>query len=152
MTRDEIIQIVKDAATRFGIDQSIALAQIQQESGFNPRATSPQNARGLAQFIDSTWAMYGSGDPYDAAASMEAWGRLMSDLLIQFGGDYRKALIGYHSGAGAVEGVLRNPSGNPKSTAYYQNILGNSGNFCKLLLKTKQERKTGSPNKTIADS
>lgn len=129
MTTDEIKQKVLYYASIYGIDGGVALAQIQTESGFNPRAyNAGTGASGLGQFIPGTWAQYGRrGDPFDVDANLDAWGRYMRDLLNQFGGDYAKALIGYHSGAGAVAGVLRNPSGNPKSTAYYQGILAKAG-------------------------
>jgi hypothetical protein len=60
-------------------------------------------------------------------ANLDAWGRLMRDLRNRFKGDYARALIAYHSGPGAVEGVLRNPTGNPKTTAYYKKILAQAG-------------------------
>lgn len=127
-TREQIIQRVADYAAMYGIDQSIGVEQIRTESGFNPRAyNSGTGASGLGQFIPGTWQQYGHGDPFDVDANLDAWGRLMRDLLAQFGGDYAKALIGYHSGPGAVPGVLRNPAGNPKSTAYYQGILARAG-------------------------
>lgn len=129
MTTDEIKQKVLYYASIYGIDGGVGLVQIQTESGFNPRAyNAGTGASGLGQFIPGTWAQYGrGGDPFDVDANLDAWGRYMRDLLNQFGGDYAKALIGYHSGAGAVAGVLRNPSGNPKSTAYYQGILAKAG-------------------------
>lgn len=128
-TREQIIQRVASYAAMYGIDQGIGIEQIRTESGFNPRAyNSGTRASGLGQFIPGTWAQYGRGaDPFDVDANLDAWGRLMRDLLNQFGGDYAKALIAYHSGPGAVGGVLRNPSGNPKSTAYYQGILSRAG-------------------------
>lgn len=127
-TREQIIQRVADYAATYGIDQAIGLEQIRTESGFNPRAyNAGTGASGLGQFIPGTWRQYGHGDPFDVDANLDAWGRLMRDLLAQFGGDYARALIAYHSGTGAVAGVLRNPAGNPKSTAYYQGILSRAG-------------------------
>ena len=128
-TREQIIQRVAYYASLYGIDQTIALEQIRTESGFNPRAyNSGTGASGLGQFIPGTWKQYGNGkDPFDVDANLDAWGRLMRDLLNQFGYDYAKALIAYHSGPGAVGGVLRNPAGNPRSTAYYQGILSRAG-------------------------
>ena len=41
-------------------------AQLAQESGWNPNATSPAGAQGIAQFMPATWATYGEGgDPFD---------------------------------------------------------------------------------------
>lgn len=128
MTRAEIIARVQFYAQMYGINPAIGVEQIRTESNFNPRARSEANAEGLGQFIPETWARYGKGrDPYDVEANLDAWGRLMRDLLKQFNGDYARALIAYHSGPGAVEGVLRNPAGNPRSTAYYKGILERAG-------------------------
>lgn len=135
-------QLILDAAARYGIDAAIALAQIQQESSFNDQARSSAGALGLAQMLPSTAASLGI-DPLDPDQAADGWGRLMSQYLAQFGNDYIRALISYHSGPGAVEGVLRNPAGNPLTTAYYKNILASAGRFRKSLLKTLGRRTTG---------
>src|SRR5690606_3645713 len=38
---------------------ALLAAQLYQESGFNPRAVSPAQAQGIAQFIPGTWATHG---------------------------------------------------------------------------------------------
>lgn len=116
-----------EVANQYGIDPAIAVAQIQQESSFNPNARSGQGAMGLAQFIPGTWAQYGSGDPFDGEASLQAWAKYMTHLLNVFGGDYRLALAGYHSGEGAARGALRNPAGNPRTNEYVNKIMSNAG-------------------------
>lgn len=120
----QIQEIVRSAARRYSIDEGIALRQIKQESGFNPNAVSSQGAQGLAQFIPGTWAIWGSGSPFDPVAAMEAWGKYFSHLLSKFGGDYRLALAGYHSGEGAAVAALRNCIGNPRTCAYVNAIMG----------------------------
>lgn len=95
------------AADKYGIDRGIALAQIKQESGCNPGAIGPATrygtAKGMAQFIDSTFAQYGSGSPFDPASALDAWGSYMKDLLAKYGGDYSLALAAYNAGPGAVD-------------------------------------------------
>jgi soluble lytic murein transglycosylase-like protein len=128
-TREQLIARIRAVATSYGIDPDVAVAQLRRESvNFNPfyvygPGQSPQGAKGLAQFIDDTWAQYGAGSPFNPDHALDAWGRYMTHLLRKFDGGYAKALIGYHAGEGAVAGVLRNPAGNPKSTAYYKEIL-----------------------------
>lgn len=46
------------------------MAQI--ESGFDPSAVSGNGAKGLFQFTNNTWKAYGSGNPLDPAANIEA--------------------------------------------------------------------------------
>jgi soluble lytic murein transglycosylase-like protein len=84
------------------------VAQIRQESGFNPHARSKANAKGIAQLEQSTANSLGV-NPYDpisslyAAARMEA--RDISTYLKQ-GHDrktaHKLALCAYNAGKGAV--------------------------------------------------
>ncbi len=47
---------ISRAAARTGVDFNYLIAQAQIESGLNPRAqASTSSARGLYQFVDSTW-------------------------------------------------------------------------------------------------
>jgi len=103
VTTDEIKQAVLDYASKYGIDPNIALAQIYQESHFNPNAVSPAGAKGVAQFIDTTARAYGITDPFNVDQSLEAWGQLMSGLLYQFNGRYDIALAAYNSGPNRQE-------------------------------------------------
>lgn len=105
-TRDELIQMVREIADAYGIDQRIALAQIQQESSFNPNAVSPSGARGIAQFMPGTWPRYGTNDfndAFDPFLALTAWAAYMNDLLAMFGGRYDIALAGYNSGENRAE-------------------------------------------------
>ncbi len=129
MTRNEIIQRVQFYASKYGIDPAVGVEQIRTESGFNPAIRNSIGAMGLGQFLPGTWEQYGQRrNPFDVEANLDAWGRFMRDLLRRFNGDHAKALIGYHAGPDAVAGVLRNPAGNPKTTAYYTGILQRAGN------------------------
>jgi cell wall-associated NlpC family hydrolase len=92
----------------------ILAAQIKQESGFNPRATSQVGAEGIAQFMPDTWkssAVDGNGDgrkdiwdPEDAIPSAAKHMCAVSRSLKGVSGDKtRLALAGYNSGSGAVK-------------------------------------------------
>ena len=76
---DQWVDDVTDAATVAGVAPAVIAAQIEAESGWNPRATSHAGAVGLAQFMPDTWAAYGQGDPYDPEASIAAQGRYMAE-------------------------------------------------------------------------
>jgi hypothetical protein len=91
------------AAARWNVSAALLAAQLMAESNFNPYASSPAGAQGIAQFIPSTAAAYGLSDPFDPEAAIEAQAHLMSDLLRQFG-DPALALAAYNAGPGAVEG------------------------------------------------
>jgi soluble lytic murein transglycosylase-like protein len=102
-TRAQLEQMLYSAAARYGINQAIAHAQIQQESQFNVFAVSGAGARGVAQFMPATAARFGLSNPFDPAASFEAWGKYMSLLLRMFNGRYDLALAGYNSGENRAE-------------------------------------------------
>jgi cell wall-associated NlpC family hydrolase len=94
-------------------------AQGKQESGFNPNATSPVGAQGIAQFMPGTWATWGqdangdgAADVFDPADAIQAQGAFMCDLVKQMKslvvagratGDVQVlALSAYNAGPGAV--------------------------------------------------
>src|SRR5215217_7222681 len=111
----------RQAAERAGIDPTVFVAQIQQESGFNPNAGSPAGALGIAQIVPR----YHPGvDPTDPYASLDYAAGLMSRLLRQYNGDWTKALVAYNGGGGAVAAWDR---GEPyaESQTYVARILGN---------------------------
>lgn len=103
MTIEEIKQLVVSKADQYGINPNLALAQIQTESNFNPRAVSPAGARGLSQFMPDTARRFGLTDPFDPVASMDAWGNYMVSMLGMFNGRYDIALAGYISGENRAE-------------------------------------------------
>src|SRR5262245_17936635 len=123
-TKDQIMQIVREAAARYGIDESIALRQIKQESGFNPTIGSNKGALGVAQFTAPTAARFGLTDRTDPVASMDAWGKYMTYLLNRFDGDYSLALAGYNAGEGAVEKYGRKIPPYKETQNYVKAIMG----------------------------
>lgn len=108
-SREQLPAVVVDYATAYGIDPSIALAQLKRESAnFRPDVVygpfvGAAGERGIAQFTPGTWARFGSGDPYNPDDSLRAWGDYMTWLLARYGGDYSLALQGYNGGEGHVD-------------------------------------------------
>ena len=109
------------SASRWNVSAALLAAQLQAESGFNPRAVSPAGARGIAQFMPGTAASYGLRDPFDPVAAIDAQAHLMSDLLRQFG-SIPLALAAYNAGPGAVGGCRCVPP-YPETRAYVARIL-----------------------------
>lgn len=102
--------LVDRAAKDSGVPASVIAAQLDTESGWNPKAVSPAGAGGLSQFIPSTWRLYGKGDPFDPANAIAAQGAYMKKLMqvvrpvAQRTGkpQVSLALAGYNAGEGAV--------------------------------------------------
>lgn len=119
MTPAQIIAIVDrtrpDATPE---ERALLLATIQEESAFNPDATSEAGARGLGQFIPETGGRYGLTDQNftDPEAQIPAIIDYQRDLAKEAGGFSPYAIAtGYHAGEGGLqtgEGV------GPRTTGY----------------------------------
>ena len=93
---------------------SLLAAQLYQESGFDPKISSPAGARGIAQFLDGTWSIYGvdgNGDgrkdplePADAVPAAAAFDCALAEQLKDVAGDSTENMLaGYNAGPGAVQ-------------------------------------------------
>ena len=87
------------------VDPLMTLSVAKQESGFNPLARSPANARGFLQILPSTAASYNvksEGYLYDLETNIEVGGKILSDLMKKQGRmDF--ALAAYNAGPHKVE-------------------------------------------------
>jgi len=110
------------AAQRWNISAALLAAQIYAESGFNPFATSPAGAQGIAQFMPRTAAGYGLRNPFDAEQAIDAQGHVMRDLLRRFG-SVPLALAAYNAGPGPVAACGCIPP-IPETQGYVARILG----------------------------
>ncbi len=102
VANDTYWNIAWNAATHYGINPNLFERQINQESGFNPSASSPAGAEGIAQFMPATAASMGV-NPWDPTSALYGAASLMSQLSNQFGGNYAQALAAYNAGPGAVQ-------------------------------------------------
>jgi hypothetical protein len=91
------------AAAESGLPLKVVAAQIDDESGWNPRALSPTGAEGIAQFEPGTWREWGHGDPYNPQDAFPAYGAFMGHLLKQYHGNMRNALAAYNAGPGNLQ-------------------------------------------------
>jgi soluble lytic murein transglycosylase-like protein len=115
--------LVTAAAQRYGIDPAILHGLIQQESGFNPAATSSAGALGLTQLMPGTASSLGVTNPLDPAQSIDGGARYLREQLDAFGGNVVDALAAYNAGPGAV----RRYGGVPpyaETQAYVNKVLG----------------------------
>jgi hypothetical protein len=110
------------AAQRWNVGAALLAAQLYQESRFNPFATSPAGAQGIAQFMPGTAKAYNLSDPFDGEAAILAQAHLMHDLLAQFG-SVPLALAAYNAGPGRVAACGCIPP-IPETVSYVAAILG----------------------------
>ena len=95
--------IVYEASSQHGLDPSLILSVMRQESGFNRNAVSPKGASGLMQLMPATAERFGVKNIFDVRENIYAGARYLRWLLDRFNGDVRLALAGYNAGEGAVE-------------------------------------------------
>ena len=95
--------MIKEAAQKNGIDESLIRAVIRQESAFNPKATSGCGAKGMMQLMDDTAKDLGVGNSYDPHQNIMGGAKYLRQLLDRFDGNMTKAIAGYNAGPGAVE-------------------------------------------------
>lgn len=76
--------IVHEYADRYGFDWRLIVAQMYQESRFNPEALSNAGASGLMQILPTTAEFMGAGDINDPRQGIEAGIRYLDHLRSQF--------------------------------------------------------------------
>jgi hypothetical protein len=126
------------AAAHWNVSAALLAAQLMAESNFDPFATSPAGAQGIAQFIPSTAAAYGLADPFDPVEAMDAQAHLMSDLIAQFGSP-ELALAAYNAGPAPVEACNCVPA-IPETSAYVSRILALLGGAGALVVPSFEVR------------
>lgn len=92
---------------------ALCMAQLFAESSFRDNAVSRANAKGIAQFRDSTWKQWGKGgDPFNPDDAISAQLRYMAFLYGRFGEipdqleRYKFALASYNIGRSRVNNAL----------------------------------------------
>jgi Transglycosylase SLT domain len=111
--------LLSNAAQSTGIPEPVVDAQVNDESGFNPRAVSPAGAEGMFQFLPSTYddvaqqAGVQPGTEFNPADEERAYVVYMNQLLQEEGGSIFKALEAYNAGpdnlgagSGYASGIL----------------------------------------------
>ena len=95
--------IILHAGERQGVDPRLIHAVIQQESKYDPKATSAVGAKGLMQLMPDTGKRFNCKDLKDEACNVEAGTKYLAWLLKRFNGDVSLALAGYNAGEGSVD-------------------------------------------------
>ncbi len=119
----EYESLVDQAASHNGLDPAVLHGLIEQESGFDPSASSSAGASGLTQLMPGTAASLGVADPLNAAESIEGGARYLGRLMSQFGGNTEDALAAYNAGPGAVQQYGGIPP-YAETQSYVSKVLG----------------------------
>ncbi len=119
----EYESLIDQAAARYGLDPAVLHGLIQQESNFDPSASSAAGAAGLTQLMPGTAASLGVANPLNPAESIEGGARYLSQMASQFGGNTTDALAAYNAGPGAVQQYGGVPP-YAETQSYVSKVLG----------------------------
>lgn len=119
-------------ARRAGVPEDMFMRLIKQESGWNPKATSPVGAYGLTQAMPASWAQPGfgvqaGGDRNNPKEQLRFGADYLSAMLKRYDGDQRKASGAYNWGAGNIDKWNGDPASLPEETRNYMNIVAGQG-------------------------
>ena len=106
--------VIKAGTVCEAVPSSLVAAQVEAESGWNPRAVSQAGAQGASQFMPGTWPAYGRDDdgngqasPFDIGDAVMAQARYNCSIAAALrglvpGDPTDLLLAGYNAGPGAV--------------------------------------------------
>jgi hypothetical protein len=118
--------IIFRAGEREGVDPRFIHAVIQQESNYDPKATSSAGARGLMQLMPGTAKRFACDQPKDEACNVAAGTKYLAWLLKRFDGDVKLALAAYNAGEGTVDKYQGVPPYS-ETQNYVNKIVANYG-------------------------
>src|SRR5215203_1200145 len=123
-SKNELCSTVASVAALNNLPLGFFSNLIHQESGFKPHVISPVGAQGIAQFMPRVAASYGLTNPFDPIAALTASGKLLAELVDQFG-NLGLAAAAYNAGPKRVQDWLARKRGLPAETRnYVQSITG----------------------------
>jgi soluble lytic murein transglycosylase len=110
---------VEKYADEYGLDKNLVYSIIKAESGFDPQAISPRDAKGLMQILDSTgeWAAekikindFESSMLFEPKVNIRIGCWYIARLLNQYDQNIELALAAYNAGSGNVSKWLKDSS------------------------------------------
>jgi len=114
---DLCLQLEYEAIT-YNLPPTFFARLLWTESRFNPKAISPMNAQGIAQFIPATAKRRGLDNPFDVTEALKASAWFLSDLRNEFG-SLGLAAAAYNAGEKRVKDWLSGKYRLPTETINY---------------------------------
>lgn len=122
--------IIREAAKKYGVPETLVKAVIRQESNFNPSEVSHKGAVGLMQIMPSTAEKLGITPESLADPSTNIMGgtKLLSELISRYDGNLYRALAAYNAGSAAVDAARGVPD-YPETQDYVKRVIGYFGKY-----------------------
>jgi len=111
-----------------GLEPLLMWSVMRVESVYFPRAISRSNARGLMQFIDSTWTWMAERmgetptDPYEPKENIRYGAEYLKYLVDYFDGDIELAVPAYNGGQGFIKRLYEGSTVAQDKGEYYRRI------------------------------
>jgi hypothetical protein len=118
LSREEICQVLQEAAAENELPVPLFTRLIWQESRFRSDVVSHAGAQGIAQFMPDTAAERGLEDPFDPLQALPASADFLRELMGRFG-NFGLAAAAYNGGPRRVSDWLAGKGGLPKETRDY---------------------------------
>ena len=121
-------QFVQTAAAQYGLEPELMWAVMRQESAFYPLAVSRSNAKGLMQFIPSTWDWVAEllkenpQDPFEPVHNIRYGAYYLRYLLDYFNGDLELAVPSYNGGQGYIRRLFEGDVVRQNKDEFYREI------------------------------
>ena len=122
-SRAEINELIDKYSEQAGLDVDFVKAVINQESGFNPNATSKCGAMGLMQLMPGTAQGLGVTNAYDPEQNIQGGTKYLKGLMDRFDNNKSLALAAYNAGPNAVKKYGGIPP-YQETQNYVKNVLG----------------------------
>jgi hypothetical protein len=118
LTTSELCHTAAAVAVANNLPVAFFINLIHQESGFRAHVVSPAGAEGIAQFMPRVAVSYGLADSFEPIAALTASGKLLSELVAQFG-NLGLAAAAYNAGPRRVQDWLASRGNLPTETRQY---------------------------------
>lgn len=121
--KSQLVEYAKNWSAKFGLDESLVMGQIEQESHWKNSSVSKKGAKGLMQLMPATAKYMGMSDSeslYNPYTNIY-YGCLYMRYLMSMYNDTDLALVAYYGGPGRANKIR---SGSLNSGNFFDELIG----------------------------